>query len=217
MSRLLIAVLFVVPMLCVPSNVLASTIDFSFGDLGLVFDGTTLQDSNLEGADEVIIITVRENGVLVPDSPLLGSAKIDLMVPDLTPLSTASGSSIQGGGGFLTMEGVGGEMVALSLESVQLQYNDFGGFAQFVFGGAVAEVVNPTSPQTAGFNSGAGISFSANISEQTTSGSLVTSFTAQATGEVEGATIVPEPAAIVTVGLMAMAASAAAAIRGKLG
>ncbi|MEO0530147.1 MAG: hypothetical protein AAF266_06155 [Planctomycetota bacterium] len=195
----------------------ANVIDFAFADLDLVFDGTTLQDGNPDGTDDVKIVSVFEAGAEVPDSPLLGDAKIDFLVPDLEPLSAAGGVFSVGNGGHLLVESPGGETVSLSLQSVQLQYNAFGAFAEFVFGGAIAEVLTPSNPQALSIDPGAEVSFSANIRSSTIDGSLVTGFSAKATGEVENATIVPEPAAIVTLGLLAMAASAAAAIRGKLG
>lgn len=217
MSRLLIAVSFCALLTSASATTRASTIDFSFGDLDLVFDGTSLQDGNPEGSDDVIIVTVGENGVPALDSPLLGDAKIDFFVPNLEPLSAEGGIFSIGNGGHFVVESPGGETISLSLQSVQLQYNAFGAFAEFVFGGALAEVITPSEPQQQAIDPGTAISFSANIRSSAVSGSLVTAFNATATGEVEGATIVPEPAAIVTVGLLVMAASAAAAIRGKLG
>ena len=152
---------------------------------------------------------------------MLAGTKIDFYLPEVAPISEAGGSTQSGQGGWLTLLLPGGEEVLLSLDSVTINYVDLGGVARFAFGAAVAEVYAPSEsglgPQALSLAPAASVSFSAAIAETTTENGMLTSFKGKATGEVRGATVVPEPAAGVAVVLLLGVTSAAAVMRAKLG
>lgn len=199
----------------------ADTIDLTFGELDLVFDGSSLKDAAMaDGEGDAVVATpVVEMGP--PDPSTLAGTKIDFYLPGLSPIDAAGGSTQSGQGGWLTLMLPGGEEVQLSLDTVTINYVDLGGIARFAFGAALAEVYAPSSPGPGpaplSLEPAASVSFSAAISEATVENGMLTSFKGKASGEVRGATVVPEPATGVAIALLLGVTSAAAVMRAKLG
>ena len=116
----------------------ADTIDLTFGELDLVFDGSSIKDAVPDDGDGVVATPVVEMGP--PDPSVLAGTKIDFYLPGVSPIPEAGGSTQSGQGGWLTLMLPGGEEVQLSLDTVTINYVDLGGVARFAFGAAVAEV-----------------------------------------------------------------------------
>lgn len=198
----------------------ADTIDLTFGELDLVFDGSSIKDAVPDDGDGVVATPVVEMGP--PDPSVLAGTKIDFYLPEVSPISEVGGSTQSGQGGWLTLMLPGGEEVQLSLDTVTINYVDLGGVARFAFGAAVAEVYAPSNPglntNALSMEPAASVSFSAAISEATIENGMLTAFKGKASGEVRGATVVvPEPAAGVAIALLLGVTSAAAVMRAKLG
>ncbi|QDT67274.1 hypothetical protein MalM25_01710 [Planctomycetes bacterium MalM25] len=197
----------------------AATIDLTFGELDLVYDGTAIRDAATDDGDGVVATPVAEMGP--PDPSLLAGTKIDFFLPEIAPISAEGGSTTSGQGGWLLLMLPGGEQVKLSLDSVTINYIDFGGVARFAFGAAVAEVYAPSepglSPNALSLAPAASVSFSTAVSEVTAANGVLTSFKGKASGEVRGATVIPEPTTGVALVLLLGVGSAAALMRAKLG
>ena len=105
----------------------ADTIDLTFGELDLVFDGSSIKDAVPDDGDGVVATPVVEMGP--PDPSVLAGTKIDFYLPGVSPIPEAGGSTQSGQGGWLTLMLPGGEEVQLSLDTVTINYVDLGGVA----------------------------------------------------------------------------------------
>lgn len=195
----------------------AAMFDISFTGLDLVYDGSTIQDSNASGGDAVQVSMVAEGQP--EESSVQTSATIDFFLPGVLDIDDAPNDQVQSaGGGTLVLTMPGGETVQLSLGSLTISYVDLSGIATFAFGAGVTDMMRPIDPTALSLDPPTSVSFSARIGALRTENGKVTQFVARSTGEIEGATIIPEPSTAVTaVGLMAVLASAAAAMRVRLG
>jgi len=174
-------------------------IGIEFTGVDISYDGTDIvdQDPNSGDPDPLTAVAITEDGVLV--GPVLTSSiSQDLYIPQVASISAAGGATFSAAGGSLLLELGSGSHLDLDLGKVDINYVDLNGAVQFVFAATVGGVSDQSLPHELVIGQQLSVSFETHVSpgSLTTSGGIVTGFTASGTGDVRGAAV-PEPTCLV--------------------
>ena len=185
--------------LILPSLALGGTIEIEFTGVDIGYGGTDIVDQDPFSGDPAPLtsVVITEDGVLA--GPILTSSiSQDLYIPQVTSISAAGGSTLSAAGGSLLLELGSGSHLDLDLGQVDINYVDLNGAVQFVFAATVGGVSAQSLPYGLKVGQQLGVSFQTQVSPAslTTSGGIVTGFTASGTGDVRGAAV-PEPTCLV--------------------
>ena len=185
--------------LILPSLALGGTIEIEFTGVDIGYGGTDIvdQDPFSGDPDPLTSVVITEDGVLA--GPILTSSiSQDLYIPQVTSISAAGGSTLSAAGGSLLLQLGSGSHLDLDLGQVDINYVDLNGAVQFVFAATVGGVSAQSLPYGLEVGQHLGVSFQTQVSPAslTTSGGIVTGFTASGTGDVRGAAV-PEPTCLV--------------------
>ena len=185
--------------LILPSLALGGMIEIEFTGVDISYDGTDIvdQDPNSGDPDPLTAVAITEDGVLV-GSVLTSSISQNLHIPQVTSISAAGGSTLSAAGGSLFLELGSGSHLDLDLGQVDINYVDLNGAVQIVFAATVGGVSAQSLPHGLEVGQQLGVSLQTQVSpgSLTTSGGIVTGFTASGTGDVRGAAV-PEPTCLV--------------------
>ena len=185
--------------LILPSLALGGTIEIEFTGVDIGYGGTDIvdQDPFSGDPDHLTSVVITEDGVLA--GPILTSSiSQDLYIPQVTSISETGGSTLSAAGGSLLLQLGSGSHLDLDLGQVDINYVDLNGAVQFVFAATVGGVSAQSLPYGLEVGQQLGVSFQTQVSPAslTTSGGIVTGFTASGTGDVRGAAV-PEPTCLV--------------------
>ena len=185
--------------LILPSLALGGTIEIEFTGVDIGYGGTDIvdQDPFSGDPDPLTSVVITEDGVLA--GPILTSSiSQDLYIPQVTSISETGGSTLSAAGGSLLLQLGSGSHLDLDLGQVDINYVDLNGAVQFVFAATVGGVSAQSLPHGLEVGQQLGVSFQTQVSpgSLTTSGGIVTGFTASGTGDVRGAAV-PEPTCLV--------------------
>lgn len=194
-----------------------SAVIIHFTGMNLSYDGSAIYDSGSTSggvgdpadADALTTVDFFEDGVLV--GSLDSDVWLDVYIPDIAGLvagtNSVSNVTTPGNAGFFDLlmgtSPLASEFVLADIGSVSLTYNNIAGFAHFAFGATIAEEYAHNLPFGLDLSGPVMISFSAQLTNVTSSGGFVTGFNGFGTGEYNE---VPAPAsALLIAGLAAPA------------
>ena len=185
--------------LILPSLGLGGTIEIEFTGVDIGYDGTDIVDNDPFSGDPdpLTSVVISEDGQLA--GPVLTSSiSQNLYIPQVTSISAAGGSTLSAAGGSLLLELGSGSHLDLDLGQVDINYVVLNGAVQFVFAATVGGVSAQSLPYGLEIGQQLGVSFQTQVSPGTltTSGGIVTGFTASGTGDVRGGAV-PEPTCLV--------------------
>jgi hypothetical protein len=195
-----------------PSLCLGGMIEIEFTGVDISYDGTDITDNDpfSSDPDPLTSVVITENDQQV--GPVITEfISQNLYIPSVASIPDSGGSVQSDPGGSLSLGLGSGSNLNLSLGRVEINYIDFYGSVQFVFAATVGGVSAQNLPYGLEIGEQLGVSFSTQVSAGTltTSGGMVTGFTATGTGEVEGSSV-PEPTGLV---LLTLAIAGACILR----
>lgn len=187
----------------------AALVEIQFSGVNVVYDGSVLADAGSvfggtldpADADPLTTMTFLSNGT--PVGTISNNIAIDFRIPEVTGLLSAPGNRqtivttglIWGFVDLLIGPAPVTQHMALSFGSMTVTYIDASSSIQFAFVGGVGSLLSADLPFGLSVANPVTVSFSLQIDpgSLTSSGGLITGFTASGTGEIRA---IPEPAAL---------------------
>lgn len=185
--------------------------------MNLAYDGAAIYDAGATSggvgdpadADALQSVDFFEDGVHI--GALDSDVWLDVYIPDVAGLvagvNSVSNVTTPGNPGFFDLligtSPLASQFLTIDIDSVTIVYTDIAGFAQLVFGGAVADSYAQSLPFGVDLVGPVTLSFSVQLQNLATSGGFVTGFNAFGTGEFSA---VPAPGAAALLGALAVPA-----------